>query len=159
MQDAVGTIVFAEKNGKYYALTVQRKNTKIWNRTVMFGAAGRIEKKETKRQALEREIEEELQIGRKTILRVIPMEKMPLNAPGYGEGTFYLVEVPFSVLEQTAQKIKTNPRLFQEVGNARIVRIKNLGKNKKITQPHFRAIAPSVRARLIREKKYNRKMA
>lgn len=157
IKDAVGTIVFAEKNGQHYVLTVQRANTNHWNRAIIFGAAGRIEPKETRKEAIAREIKEELKIEKNAILRIIPIGNLPSNAEGYGVGNFYLVEVPFAVLAQAAKRIRQNPKEFEEVRSARIVKARNLGKNKKVIQLHYRAVLPRAQARLIREKMHNRR--
>ncbi len=151
---AVGSIVFARQNSKIYVLSAQRTHTHKWERTIMLGAAGIIKPKEKNREALEREIAEELDLQKDEITKIIRIGKQNAKIPkslGFS-GAFYLVEVAFETLKKLAFAINKNPRMFPEHRNARINRIKTLGKNPKLLQPHYRKMMPKIKQALIRQK-------
>ncbi|MFH0954603.1 MAG: NUDIX hydrolase [Candidatus Micrarchaeota archaeon] len=72
-----GAIVFAEKDGQRYVLSVQRANTKKWNRQVMLGGAGHIKEKETPEVAMLRELNEELELKPREILSMKTIGQVP----------------------------------------------------------------------------------
>lgn len=152
MSKASTATIFAFREGKVYALTVQRANTKKWNRKVMFGSAESRKKHETAKDALMRGLKEELGITPKTVRKVIAIGQTRPETEhlGYTAQSF-LVEVPFEMLEALVKRINQDPRRFHELRNARISSLRNLGKNKRVLQAHYKGMLPMIRHRLGKE--------
>jgi len=152
---AVGTVVFAERNGKIYALSVQRANTRKWNGQVIFGAAEKPEGKEKARETLFRGLKEELLLPEGKVLGIKPIVSYKPASDKENLGLtarFYSVRVSFETLQSIVQQINQNPEKFYELRNARINRISTLGKKPQIVQPHCRESLPRIKDHLRRRK-------
>jgi len=159
MPKAVSTTLYAIHEGKAYALTVQRANSKKWNRQLMFGAAGKPNQGETRPKAMIRELEEELKIKPKEILKSIGIGKAkPKTRESLDfSSTFHLVQVSFQTLQRTAKRINKEPGKYHELRSARIVQAKNLGKKLGLLQPHYKNMLPMIKHRLQKEKTMQRR--
>jgi ADP-ribose pyrophosphatase YjhB (NUDIX family) len=154
---AIATVVFARKNGRLYALRVQRANTHKWNRKVMFGAAEKKQEGETNKQALLRGLREELFLQPGEIIKYKPITQNIVREESHGlTARFYAVEISYDRLLNLAEQINKKSQRFDEVCGARISGIRRLAKNPKVMQPHYRDSRLQIIEHLRREQSYRR---
>lgn len=141
---AAGAIVFAEKDGQRYVLSVQRANTTKWDRQIMLGGAGKIKEKETPEVAMLRELNEELELKPGEILSMRTIGNVPATREEHAglHATFFLVKVPFERLSKMVLDISKTPKRFEELRGARLSRVSTLAKTWRRLQPHYRDFFP-----------------